>query len=103
MDPASVLVGAFDVEPQSSPLDHLRNMPVKELGYLRSSDVWLTQHRRDRGDGRDTLAQCSGQSIFFGVLGVIGGSGRFATQSLQSVIPRTLQMMHTNVPQSAQG
>jgi len=49
------------------------------------------------------LTQCSGQSIFVDLLGVNGGSGRFATHFLHSVIPRKLQMMQTNVPQSAHG
>ncbi|HMF86522.1 MAG TPA: hypothetical protein VK575_00475, partial [Gemmatimonadaceae bacterium] len=59
--------------------------------------------RRNGGDGRDTLTQCSGQSIFPVLAGVIGGSGRFARHDLQRVTPRKLQMMQTNVPQSAHG
>jgi hypothetical protein len=103
MHPARITVGAFDVQPQTSALDDQRNVSVKQLRYLGRSDVGLTQHRRDGGDGGDVLAQCSGQSIFGERLGVNGGSGRFATQLLHSVIPRKLQMMQTKVPQSVQG
>jgi hypothetical protein len=103
MHPASVSVSAFDVQPQPVSLDDERDMAVEKLRYLGRLDVWLTQHRRNRGDGGDVLAQCSGQSIFGDLLGVSGGSGRFATQLLHSVIPRKLQMMQTKVPQSVQG
>jgi hypothetical protein len=102
MHPARISVSAFDVQPQPVPLDDQRDVAVKKLRYLGRLNVWLTQHRRDRGDGGDVLAQCSGQSIGRGV-GVNGGSGRFATQLWHSVIPRKLQMMQTKVPQSAQG
>jgi hypothetical protein len=37
------------------------------------------------------------------LFGVNGGSGRFATHCLHKVTPRKLQMMQTNVPQSAHG
>jgi hypothetical protein len=77
-------------------------VPVKKLRYLRCFYIRITQHRRNGGACRDALAQCSGQSIF-GVAGPSGGSGRFATHSLQSVTPRKLQIMQTNVPQSEQG
>jgi hypothetical protein len=103
MYPTRIFVSTFDAEPQSLSLDDKRDVAVKKLGYLRSPYVRLTQHRRDCGDGGDVLAQCSGQSIFGERLGVNGGSGRFATQFLHSVIPRKLQMMQTKVPQSVQG
>src|SRR4030088_2364967 len=102
MHPAGISVCALDVQPQPFSLDDQRNVAVKKLRYLGRSYVRLTQHRRDCGDCGDVLAQCSGQSTGGGG-GINGGSGRFATHSLQSVIPRKLQMMQTKVPQSVQG
>jgi hypothetical protein len=102
MNPTGISVSAFDVQPQPVSLDDQCDVAVKELRYLCRLDVWLTQHRRDRGDGGDVLAQCSGQSIGGGG-GVNGGSGRFATQVLHSVFPRKLQIVQMKVPQSAQG
>jgi hypothetical protein len=102
MNPAAISVSAFNVQPQAVSLDDQRDVAVKELRYLGRSYVRLTQHRRDSGDGRDVLAQCSGQLIGAGG-GVNGGSGRFATQVLHSVTPRKLQMTQMKVPQSVQG
>jgi hypothetical protein len=101
--PALISVSTFHVQPQPLSLDDEGDVAVKKLRYLGRSYVRLTQHRRNCGDGGDVLAQCSGQSIFGERLGVNGGSGRFATQLLHSVIPRKLQMMQTKVPQSVQG
>jgi hypothetical protein len=103
MHPTGISVGAFDVQPQPFSLDDQRDVAVKKLRYLGRSYVRLTQHRRNRGDGGDVLAQCSGQSIFSDLVGVKGGSGLLATQLLHSVIPRKLQMMQTKVPQSVHG
>src|SRR3954469_21188240 len=103
MYPTRVTVSAFDVQPESFALDYSRDVAVKELRYLSRSYVGLTQHRRDGGDGRDTFAQCSGQSILPDLVGASGGSGRFARHDLQSVTPRKLQMMQTKVLQSAHG
>jgi hypothetical protein len=103
MNPPGVLVRALHVKPESLPLDHLRDVPVKQLRNLGRSYIGLAQHWCDRRDGCDALGQCSGQSIFVEVLGIIGGSGRFARHVLHSVTPRKLQMMQTKVPQSAHG
>src|ERR1700687_4065264 len=102
MHPAPISLSTLDVHATPFLLGDQVNVAVKKLRYLGRSYVRLTQHRRDRGDGGDVLAQCSGQSIGGGA-GINGGSGRFATQLLHSVIPRKLQMTQINVPQSVQG
>jgi hypothetical protein len=103
MNPPGVLVRALHVKPESLPLDHLRDVPVKQLRNLGRSYIGLAQHWGNRRDGCDALGQCSGQSIFVEELGIRGGSGRFARHVLHSVTPRKLQMMQTKVPQSAHG
>jgi hypothetical protein len=103
MNPPGVFVRALHVKPESLPLDHLRDVPVKQLRNLSRSYIGLAQHWCDRRDGCDALGQCSGQSIFVELLGISGGSGRFAAHALHSVTPRKLQMMQTKVPQSAHG
>jgi hypothetical protein len=103
MNPPRVRIRPLHVQPQTFALDDLGNVAVKELGYLCRSYIGLAQHRSDRRDGRDAFAQCSGQSILPVLAGVIGGSGRLARHDLQRVTPRKLQIMQTNVPQSAHG
>src|SRR4051794_41981487 len=73
MNPPGVAIGAFHMKPQTVSLDDLRDVAVEKLRDLRGFHIGLAQHRCDRRDGGDALAQCSGQSTFAGS-GVSGGS-----------------------------
>src|SRR4051794_41980472 len=72
MNPPGVAIGAFHMKPQTVSLDDLRDVAVEKLRDLRGFHIGLAQHRCDRRDGGDALAQCSGQSTFAGS-GVSGG------------------------------